>query len=96
MIVSWKRTGLVLAIAAACGVAGSSVAAARGGARDPLVQWEQQRRRTESRKTKRREALDLQGAEMRDAKKSASDSRQSEMQNELGHPNEQTDRWTGF
>jgi acyl transferase domain-containing protein len=73
-----------------------SVAAARGGSRDPTVQWERQRKRTEDHKSKRREQLDLQGAETRDAKKSAEDSRQSQMQTELGNPNPQTDRWIGY
>jgi hypothetical protein len=69
---------------------------ARGGSRDPLVQWEQQRRRTAERKTKRREELDDQGAETRDAKKSSEDSKQNAQMQEFGQPNQQTDRWTGF
>ncbi len=67
---------------------------ARSGSRDPLVQWEQQRTRTERRKEKRREELDAQGAEMRDAKKSAEDSRQNLQLQEFGQPNQQSDRWT--
>jgi hypothetical protein len=66
---------------------------ARHGSRDPLVQWEQQRKKTAEHKTERREQLDIEGAEMRDAKKSAQDSRQSQTQGEIGNPNPQTDRW---
>ena len=69
---------------------------ARGGSRDPLVQWEQQRHRSEERRTKRREQLDDQGAEVRDAKKSSEDSKQNAQMQEFGQPNQQTDRWTGF
>jgi len=65
-------------------------------ARDPLVVQEQQRVRTERRKEKRREELDDQGAEMRDAKKSAEDSKQSSQMQEFGQPSQQSDRWTGF
>jgi hypothetical protein len=54
---------------------------------------EQQRKKTAEHKTERREQLDIQGAEMRDAKKSAQDSRQSQKQGEIGNPNPQTDRW---
>jgi hypothetical protein len=68
-------------------------AQARGGSRDPIVQWEAQRHHTEQRKTKRREELDDQGAEMRDAKKSSEDSKQSSEMQEFGQPNQQTDRW---
>jgi hypothetical protein len=67
---------------------------AHGGSRDPTVQWEQQRRRTEQRKTKRREELDDQGAEMRDAKKASEDSKQNAQMQEFGQPNQQSDRWT--
>ncbi len=92
----WKRIGLILAIVGAVGVPWPSTVAARGGTRDPMGQWEHQRKHTADRKAKRREQLDLQGAEARDAKKSAADSRQSQMQSELGTPNAQTDRWSGF
>ncbi|HEY2388567.1 MAG TPA: hypothetical protein VGK30_16545 [Candidatus Binatia bacterium] len=70
-------------------------ARARNGAKDPLVVYEQQKVRTERRKEKRREELDDQGAEMRDAKKSAEDSKQNAQQQEFGQPNQQSDRWTG-
>jgi hypothetical protein len=72
------------------------VIAAHGRPRDPLVRMENQRRRTEDRKTKRREQHDLQGAETRDAKKSAKDSHQSQTQSESGTPNQQTSPWYGF
>lgn len=71
-------------------------ARARNGSRDPLVVQEQQRVRTERRKEKRREELDDQGAEMRDAKKSSEDSKQSQQMQEFGQPSQQSDRWTGF
>ena len=70
-------------------------ASAHGASKDPIVVWEQQKHRTEARKTKRREELDDQGAEMRDAKKSEADSKQSTQLQEFGQPNQQTDRWTG-
>jgi len=68
---------------------------ARNSGKDPLVVWEQQKTRTERRKEKRREELDDQGAEMRDAKKSSEDSKQNAQQQEFGPVNQQTDRWTG-
>ena len=37
--------------------------------------------------------MDLRGAEIRDSKKSSEDSKQSEMQSELGLPTQQSDRW---
>ena len=86
---------LVLALAAV-GTMTPRRAHARGGSRDPILQWEQQRRRTEQRKTKRREELDDQGAEMRDAKKSTEDSKQNAQMQEFGQPSQQSDRWTGF
>src|SRR5262245_35466863 len=89
-------TILVLLAVVVAGAVTPRIARARGGARDPLLQWEQQRRRTEQRKTKRREELDDQGAEMRDTKKSAEDSKQTQQLQDFGAPNPQSDRWTGF
>jgi hypothetical protein len=95
-----KRTkfGKLLTIIALAAVALGTIlpqrAYARGGSRDPVVKWEQQRHRTEQRKTKRREELDDQGAEMRDAKKSTEDSKQNAQMQEFGQPNQQSDRWT--
>lgn len=89
------RIGLVVAIVSAVGVPWPGVVAAHGR-RDPLEQMERQRRRTDDRKIKRREEHDVQGAEIRDAKKSAQDSRQSQTQSEVGAPNQQTSPWIGF
>jgi len=90
------RIGTVLAMVSTIGLGWPAVVAGHGHAHDPLAQMEHQRRRTEDRKTKRREQHDLQGAEMRDQKKSAQDSRQSETQSELGTPNQQPHSWLGF
>jgi hypothetical protein len=95
-ITPWRLLGFVLAVASAPGVWGVQPAHTRSGSRDPVVQWEQQHRRTEQRKTKRREALDIRGAEARDAKTSDHESRQNQMQNQLGLPNPQPDRWKAF
>jgi len=94
---TYCKRSLAAVLAVSAVVAVFPVAArARGGTRDPLMQWEQQRRRSEQRKTKRREELDLKGAEMRDAKKAAEDSRQTDQLQNFGVPNQQEDRWTGF
>ena len=92
---TWKILGII-AVAATAAVSLPHAAAARGhsskGA-DPLVAAEAQRHHSEEIRTKHRRAMDLLGAEIRDSKKSAEDSKQSEMQNELGMPTEQLDRW---
>ncbi|MBI3770700.1 MAG: hypothetical protein HY271_19705 [Deltaproteobacteria bacterium] len=92
----WKRVGVVLVVASAVGTAGPSAVGAHGRSRDPFVQAETQRKRNEEHRAKRREQNDVQGAEARDAKKSAADSRQNQMQTELGTPNQQNDRWNMF
>jgi len=85
----------IVAVAATAAVSLPHAAAARGHSKggDPLVAAEAQRHRSEEVRTKHRREMDLRGAEIRDSKKSAEDSKQSEMQNELGMPSEQADRW---
>jgi hypothetical protein len=90
------RIGTVLAMVSTVGLGWPRVVAGRGHARDPTAQMEHQRRRMEDRKTKRREQHDLEGAEMRDQKKSAQDGHQSQTQSELGTPNQQPHSWFGF
>ena len=86
---------MILALgAAALGTIVPPDVQARGGSKDPLVQWEAQRRHNEEHKVKRREALDYQGDELRDAKKSSEDSKQNAALQEFGQPNQQPDRWT--
>jgi hypothetical protein len=92
----WKRIGIVLVVATAVGTSWPSTVGAHGRSRDPFVRAETQHKRNEDRKAKRREQNDLQGAETRDAKKSSADSRQTQMQSELGTPNQQNDRWNMF
>ena len=90
----WKILGII-AVAATAAVSLPHAVAARGHSHggDPLVAAEAQRHRSEAVRTKHRREMDLRGAEIRDSKKSAEDSKQSEMQNELGMPSEQADRW---
>jgi len=98
MSVARTRKLLIMLVVAGevVGLGGVRRASAHGASKDPIVVWEQQKRHTEARKTKRREELDDQGAEMRDDKKASEDSKQSEEMQEFGQPNQQTDRWTGF
>ena len=92
----WKTLGII-AMAATAVVSRPHAAAARGHSHggDPLVAAEQQRHRSEEVRTKHRREMDLRGAEIRDSKKSAEDSKQNEMQSELGMPTQQSDRWGG-
>ena len=69
---------------------------ARNQGQDPLARLDQQKHRTDVRKTKRRAELDLEGAQIRDAKHAEEDSRQNSQLNEFGQPNTQHDRWGDF
>lgn len=94
MIHSSTARAFVLLVAVIVAWAARPVTAdAHGRSHDPLAQLEQQKRRAEQRKTKRREELDVQGAETRDAKKAAEDSRQNSRLKDGGQPNPQTNRW---
>jgi len=69
---------------------------ARDRGTDPLARLDQQKHRNEERRTKRRAELDLEGAEIRDAKQATEDSKQNAQMNEFGQPNTQQDRWGDF
>jgi hypothetical protein len=89
----WSRLGLVTVVVAAA-AAWPHPAVARGHSRDPVEQAERQHHRSETVRMKHRKEMDIRGSEIRDAKKSEADSRQNQMQTELGPVNEQTDRWS--
>jgi hypothetical protein len=92
----WKRLSIVTIAATAAAVSWPHVAAARGHSRDPIQQAERQHHRSDVVRMKHRQEMDLRGSEIRDAKKSAQDSRQGQMQTELGPVNEQPDRWSTY
>jgi hypothetical protein len=83
----WKRIGIFLLAASATLAWWPRPAVAHGRSHDPRVRAERQHRHAEEQRTKRRQEIDLNGAEVRDAKKSAQESRQSQTQTELGPVN---------
>jgi hypothetical protein len=89
----WTRSIAVMAIVIAAAVSWPHAAAARGHHRDPMQTLERQHHRSDVVRMNHRKEMDLRGAEIRDAKKSAQDSRQNQMQTELGPVNEQSDRF---
>ena len=94
-----KRSVLMMIVAVTAAMAAMvwpRAARARGHHRDPMQQLEQQHHRSDVVRLKHRKEMDLSGAEIRDAKKSAQDSHQGEMQTELGPVNEQTNRWSPY
>ena len=95
----WKTLGIV-AVAVAAVASWPHAAGARGQhARnaDPLAAAQHQQQKSEQTHLKHRRQMDIEGAEIRDQKKSAEDSKQSQMQSELGTPEpDQSNRWSVF